>query len=531
MSTRSLSMIDDRNATPAGNEYDGARKSLKRQIVKSLRKDRELWWTSKAREMEKAFATGNSRALYQLIRSTGPRKATVSETINEKDGSLIHSQKRRLERWAEHFEEQFSWPPATQPVEIMHTGEWNVNLDRPSEEEIGYEIAVLKREKAPGPDGLYPALFKEGGKSLVTHLTKLIGAIWDEEKVPAEWGMSTVIPIFKKANTGQSSKSSAQVVAGWSLVGLEYADDMALIAEDQSEAQALLNKLNTIIIIMLQNVPSANISLTVQGEPLEIVENFTYLGSCISSDGSVSDEVSARTPKARITFANLRHLWRQKGISLDLKGRVYQATVRAVLLYGSETWPLLADDVKRLRFFDHRCLKSLAGFGWRQRVSNEMIRNQNAFYRELSGLIRQTERTDTVILVGGVSAQVGRLSSLESHLGGRFGVDARRTDSGDRPLQLCADRELFLASEWNVNIDRLSEEEIELKREKAPGPDGLYPALFKEGGESLAIHLTKFTGAIWNGEVSTEWGMSTVIPIFKKSGRENCVKTTLASAC
>ncbi|GAA53243.1 ATP-binding cassette transporter, partial [Clonorchis sinensis] len=136
ISARSLSMIDARKSIPAGNAYDGARKSLKRQLVKSLRKDRELWWKSKAREREKAFATGNSRALYQPIRSTGPRKATVSETISEKDGSLIHSQKRRLERWAEHFEEQFSWPPATQPVEIMHTGQWNVNLDRPSEEEI-----------------------------------------------------------------------------------------------------------------------------------------------------------------------------------------------------------------------------------------------------------------------------------------------------------------------------------------------------------------------------------------------------------
>ncbi|KER29237.1 hypothetical protein T265_04084 [Opisthorchis viverrini] len=71
------------------------------------------------------------------------------------NGSLIHSQKRRLERWAEHFEEQFCWPPATQPVEIMRMGEWNASLDRPSEEEIGYEIALLKREKAPGPDGLY----------------------------------------------------------------------------------------------------------------------------------------------------------------------------------------------------------------------------------------------------------------------------------------------------------------------------------------------------------------------------------------
>ncbi|GAA55636.1 hypothetical protein CLF_108555 [Clonorchis sinensis] len=44
----------------AGNEHDGARKFFKRQIVKSLRKDREIWWKSKAREMEKAFATGRA---------------------------------------------------------------------------------------------------------------------------------------------------------------------------------------------------------------------------------------------------------------------------------------------------------------------------------------------------------------------------------------------------------------------------------------------------------------------------------------
>ncbi|KER27485.1 LOW QUALITY PROTEIN: hypothetical protein T265_13775 [Opisthorchis viverrini] len=181
MSSRSLCMIDARKSILAASEYSGARKSLKHQIVKSLRKSRELWWTLKAREMKKAFAKENSHAPYQLIRSTGPRKAT-----RKIDGSLIHSQKRRLGRWAEHFDERFSWPPATQPVEIMLTGEWNVNFGRLSEDQIRYEISVLKREKAPGQDGLYPTLFKEGGKSL------------NEEKVPAEWCISTVIPIFKR---------------------------------------------------------------------------------------------------------------------------------------------------------------------------------------------------------------------------------------------------------------------------------------------------------------------------------------------
>ncbi|GAA55558.1 craniofacial development protein 2, partial [Clonorchis sinensis] len=68
------------------------------------------------------------------------------------------------------------------------------------------------------------------------------------------------------------------------------------------------------------------------------------------------------------------------------------------------------------------------------------------FYRRLSGLIRQVKTTDIVILAGDINAQVGRLSSLESHLGGRFGVDASRTDNGDRHLQLCADHKLFPAS-------------------------------------------------------------------------------------
>ncbi|KER24904.1 hypothetical protein T265_07528 [Opisthorchis viverrini] len=65
------------------------------------------------------------------------------------------------------------------------------------------------------------------------------------------------------------------------------------------------------------------------------------------------------------------------------------------------------------------------------------------FYGELSGLIRKAKSTDTVILTGDMHAQLGRLSFLESHLGGRFADGARRTDNGDLLLQLCADHELF----------------------------------------------------------------------------------------
>jgi hypothetical protein len=179
-----------------------------------------------------------------------------------------------------------------------------------------------------------------------------------------------------------------QIAAGENLVDLEYADDIVLIFEKEEEAHRLLERLTKVIPsfgmcfapakckVLLQDIQSLNMPLAIRGEALEVVERFTYLGSCISSDGSMTDEVTTRISKARIAFANLRHLWRQKGISLGLKGRVYQTTVRAVLLYGCETWPLRAEDLRRLQVFDHRCLRTIAGIGWRQRIRNEVVRKR-----------------------------------------------------------------------------------------------------------------------------------------------------------
>ena len=134
-------------------------------------------------------------------------------------------------------------------------------------------------------------------------------------------------------------KPGVHVITGEKLVDLEYADDIVLLFEDVQEAQTVLDKLTSIVPsfgmrfqpskckAMFQSV-DPNTPLKLQGGILEIVEQFTYLGSCVSSDGSLSNEIDARTSKARIASANLHYLWRQKGIRLSLKG-----CVRVVLLY------------------------------------------------------------------------------------------------------------------------------------------------------------------------------------------------------
>ncbi|KER28875.1 hypothetical protein T265_04346 [Opisthorchis viverrini] len=82
--------------------------------------------------------------------------------------------------------------------------------------------------------------------------------------------------------------------------------------------------------VLLVDMQSLNTPLTIQGEGLDVVEFYVSW----NSDFIVIDEVNTRICKAQFAFANLRRLWRQGGVSVHLKEHVYQATVRAVSLYG-----------------------------------------------------------------------------------------------------------------------------------------------------------------------------------------------------
>ena len=126
--------------------------------------------------------------------------------------------------------------------------------------------------------------------------------------------------------------------------------------------------------VLLQDWLGPNPNLVLAGEPIEVVDSYIYLGSCISAGGLAGNEVSLRIMKARVAFSNLQHLWRRRDVSLSVKGRVYNAAVRSVLLYGSETWPLRAEDIRRLSVFDHRCLRSIARIWWERQISNAEVR-------------------------------------------------------------------------------------------------------------------------------------------------------------
>jgi hypothetical protein len=185
-----------------------------------------------------------------------------------------------------------------------------------------------------------------------------------------------------------SEDLGVELLPGNKLTDIEYADDIALLSSSSSNMQIMLNRLNDTVglygmrfapskcKVLLQDWVGPSPTFVLAGSSLETVDRFTYLGSVISSACNIADEVSARIAKARSAFANLRHLWRRKDVRLSIKGRVYNACVRSILLYGSETWSIRAEDAHKLSVFDHRCLRQLARVKWADRVSNATVRQR-----------------------------------------------------------------------------------------------------------------------------------------------------------
>jgi len=96
--------------------------------------------------------------------------------------------------------------------------------------------------------------------------------------------------------------------------------------------------------------------VTLNGEPLEETDSFIYMGSTINKNGGTDEDVKARIQKARVAFIMLRQIWRAKQIKINTKLRLFNSNVKAVLLYGSETWRSTQKTLTRIQTFINKCL-------------------------------------------------------------------------------------------------------------------------------------------------------------------------------
>ena len=81
---------------------------------------------------------------------------------------------------------------------------------------------------------------------------------------------------------------------------------------------------------------------------LELVQQFCYLGDMIGAGGGSEKAVRCRIRCARGKFNELAPMLTKRGLSLRMKGNLYELYVRKVLIHGSETWPMKVGDMQRM---------------------------------------------------------------------------------------------------------------------------------------------------------------------------------------
>ena len=134
---------------------------------------------------------------------------------------------------------------------------------------------------------------------------------------------------------------------------LRYADDSTLMAESEEELKSLLMKVKeeSEKVGLKLNIQKTKImasgpitSWQIDGETMETVADFLFLGSKITADGDCSHEIKRCLLLGRKAMTNLDSILKSRDITLPTKIRLVKAMVLPVVMYGCESWTIKKDE-------------------------------------------------------------------------------------------------------------------------------------------------------------------------------------------
>ena len=111
-------------------------------------------------------------------------------------------------------------------------------------------------------------------------------------------------------------------------------------------------------------------SWEIDGETVEIVSDFIFLGSRITADGDCSHEIKRRLLLGRKVVTNLDSIFKSRDITLPTKVRLVKAMVFPVVMYGCESWTVKKAECRRIDAFQLGCWRRLLRVPWTARRSN-----------------------------------------------------------------------------------------------------------------------------------------------------------------
>ena len=232
---------------------------------------------------------------------------------------------------------------------------------------------------------------KQGCVIAPTLFTLFMGAVLQIAKPHLTDGVGITYRLAGKVLNLRRLQSKNKVSSS-TIVELQYADDTAVCSSTEAGLQRTtdafanayrrlgltLNATKTEVLYQpARGYPSLSDSqpkIEADDSVLRVVPSFRYLGSCVTNNVSLDQEIENRISSAAASFGKLRRrVFDNRNLTVSTKTSVYRAVVLPTLLYGSETWTLYRHQIRQLEKFHQRCLRGILHLHWSARVTNAAV--------------------------------------------------------------------------------------------------------------------------------------------------------------
>ena len=145
----------------------------------------------------------------------------------------------------------------------------------------------------------------------------------------------------------------------------------SLLMKVKEESEKVDLKLNILKTKIMASDPI--ISWQIDGETMETVRDFIFLGSRITADGDRSHKIKRCLLLGRKVMTNLDSVLKSRDITLPTKVCLVKAIVFPIVMYGCESWTVKEAEHQRIDAFELWCWRRLLRVPWTARSSNQSI--------------------------------------------------------------------------------------------------------------------------------------------------------------
>jgi hypothetical protein len=175
------------------------------------------------------------------------------------------------------------------------------------------------------------------------------------------------------------------IVSGERIKDVRFADDQAMVAGTEQGLQQVMDGLNNAaktydmkinikktktMVVSWEEGKTA--SIIIDGQKVEQVKTFKYLGAVMTENGTCMEEVKARIAMAKVAFSKTKELV-TKGLKVALKKRMVKTLVWPVAMYGCETWTMKKEVVAKLNAFEMWVWRRMEKVSWKDKKTNEAV--------------------------------------------------------------------------------------------------------------------------------------------------------------